>query len=163
MEEKYSWQFSDGFLTIFDDDEEIENIILMTDTGDMQVFEDDVTFTLQREKPAVAAVGKINTDAGAGDFFGNWELRACMVSGIYLPLDGFGVDGSLSISEKSIGIKLMKQSASDIPYTYADGVISFEADGLKYTVMDQEDGTLRVISDQDPENEFIMIFARAEK
>ena len=134
----------------------------MLKTGDLLLVNGDSSISLQRDVPLLTMVGHVDQNAEKSAFYGNWKLEGWLLSGLYIPIDGFGYFGSIEIDADEIEFTLQDKSAEDIPYQFVDGMLTFEYDGTSYVVETQDNGKLRVISNPDPENEFCLIFGRAE-
>ena len=159
IEEEGSWTIVDGVLTV-QDSEEGSMTASVKKNGDLLLGNGDISISLQREVPLLTLVGHVDQDAEKSAFYGDWKLEGWLLSGVYIPIEGFGYTGSIEIEDDEIEFTLLDKSVEDIPYEFVDGTLTFEYDGALYVAKTQDNGKLRVVTNPDPENEFCLIFGR---
>ena len=159
LEEIGSWEITDGKLIVLENGENPMTVAVQKD-GDLLLSDGTVSVSLQRSIPETALIGRVISDSEASSFYGEWNLIGWLLSGLYIPIEDLGINGTLSISTEDIDFILSDSPSFNNPYTYDDGKLFFESDDTIYIIERQDNDTLRVVSTTDPENEFCLIFER---
>ena len=160
LEETGSWEIVDGILNVLENGEN-PMIVTALENGDLLLTDGEITLSLQRSVPDLALAGHVISDPALESFYGEWELTGWLLSGLYIPVEGWGIDGSISISSDGIDFILFDSPSFNNPYSFDEGKLIVESGSTFYSIEKQDNDTLRVVTDEDPENEFCLIFERA--
>ena len=107
-----------------------------------------------------AAAGEVISDSELENFYGEWNLTGWILSGLYIPLDGFGITGTIDVEDGYLNYVLFDEADYGIPYEFEDGSLYFEHEGQLYIAEIQDGGKLRVELALNPEEEISLIFGR---
>ena len=141
-----TWAYEDGFI-------HLDGSLL----PDINVLSDDVLkwtafdIFLRREAPETYAPAEPLPDAALELYAGCWKAQYVGVNGAILPSDAIGNDTVLYIEDSDLALTGGIFDETVLEATYADGGLSWSAEGLSITLALQQDGFLRLTLAADPE------------
>ena len=141
-----AWEERDGFLH-FDGNELPQVKVLGTDV--MKWLDYDAF--LRREAPLIYAPGSLLSDAPVELFTGYWRAQYVGVNGAMLLADTLGAQSAALIDGTTVALVGPLTGETVLETAYADGALTWAADGVSIALALQQDGFLRLTLATDPE------------
>ena len=141
-----AWAYEDGFI-------HLDGSLL----PDINVLSDDVLkwtafdIFLRREAPQTYAPAELLPSTALELYAGCWKAQYVGVNGAVLPSDAIGNETVLYVEGSDLALTGGLFDETVLEATYADGALSWSAEGLALTLALQQDGFLRLTLSTDPE------------
>ena len=159
----FTWQLTDEAFSVTDEEGKTLTFSELLDNGEMVLKGTERnTMTLKREAADPASLGEVDIQADIAFFLGDWTLNGLLADGVYLPVEGFGINGTISIGEDTAVLSLNREKPVELPYLYSDGVITMLYEDSVLTLMGRDNGMLELDPAAEEGEDFEYLFVRAE-